>query len=64
MTESIRATDAEKTTEDLVAEYPEGREGELLPAAEDPEGIEPYEGATPVPIGDQAPGGPESGGDR
>jgi hypothetical protein len=45
----------EPTTEDLVAEYPEGQESELTPAAEyeenQPYPIERYEGATPVPIG-------------
>lgn len=46
---------SEKTTGDLVAEYAEGQEPELTPAAENvdlgPE-IEPYEEATPVPIED------------
>lgn len=42
----------EKTTEDLVDEYPQGRESELVPAIESAGAeIEPYEGATPVPIG-------------
>ena len=38
----------ETTTEDLVGQYPDGQESELLPAGGEVEDIEPYALATPV----------------